>query len=304
MPGSKSKKKKKSPSCSKDKDKTQSKLEDFLTTPNANTFKSDIKKQTPPSLTEVTPKRLNMSVNEDKNETMEVEESCSSSEDTASEHSDTEKKFSEGETEPVQNESFKYKLDARLCRMEQRITKAVTIAVTNSIEKLIETALHPLKEDIRKLGVSSEKQETKMSELTNIQRENTELKKIVEDIKSENLELKTRLNKIENKLLENNFIILGVPENSWETDGELRATVFNLISYTVDALDPQIQLQMAKKAKLTKVQRIGNYSRRRGRLISIQFADKDAAEYFWENKGYLPESLYVKREYTDETEQN
>ena len=127
--------------------------------------------------------------------------------------------------------------------MEQRITKAVTIAVTNSIEKLIETALHPLKEDIRKLGVSSEKQETKMSKLTNIQRENTELKKIVEDIKSENLELKTRLNKIENKLLENNFIILLVPENSWETDGELRAKVFDIISYTVDALDPQIQLQ-------------------------------------------------------------
>ena len=32
--------------------------------------------------------------------------------------------------------------------------------------------------------------------------------------------------------------------------------------------------------------------------------DRDAAEYFWENKGYLLESLYVKREYTDETEQN
>ena len=45
------------------------------------------------SITEVTLKRLNISVNEDKNETMEVEESCSSSEDTASEHSDTEKKF-------------------------------------------------------------------------------------------------------------------------------------------------------------------------------------------------------------------
>ena len=61
---------------------------------------------------------------------------------------------------------------------------------------------------------------------------------------------------------------------------------------------------MAKKAKLTKVQWIGNYSRQRGRPISIQFANRDAAEYFWENKGYLPESLYVKREYTDETEQN
>ena len=143
-----------------------------------------------------------------------------------------------------------------------------------------------------------------MTEITNIHRENIELKRIVEDIKSENVELKTRLNKIENKILENNFIFLGVPENSWETDCELRAKVFDIISYTVDALDPQIQLQMAKKAKLTRVQRIGNYSRHRGRPISIQFADRDAAKYFWENKGYLPESLYVKREYKDETEQN
>ena len=45
MPGSKSrKKKKKSPYYIKDKDKTLSKLEDFLTTPNANKSKSDIKK--------------------------------------------------------------------------------------------------------------------------------------------------------------------------------------------------------------------------------------------------------------------
>ena len=133
MPGSKSKKKKKSPKYSKDKDKTQSKLEDFLTTPNENKSKSDIKKRTPLNLTEVTPKRLNMSVHEDKDETMEVEESCSSSKDTAFEHSATEKFFSESETEPVHNESNKYKLDAKLCRMKQRITKAVTIAVTNTI---------------------------------------------------------------------------------------------------------------------------------------------------------------------------
>ena len=195
-----------------------------------------------------------MSVHENKDETMEVQESYSSSEDTASKHSETEKFFSESEAEPIHNESNKYKLDAKLHRMERRITKAVTIAVTNSIEKLIENALHPLKEHIRKLGLSHDKQETKMTEITNIQKENTELKRIVEDIKSENLELKTRLNKIENKLLENNFIILGVPENSWETDGELRAKAFDLISYTVDAMDQQNQLQTARKAKLTKVQ--------------------------------------------------
>ena len=59
-----------------------------------------------------------MSVNEDKNETMEVDESCSSSKDTTSECSDTEKFFSEIKAEPVQNKSFKYKLDAKLCRME------------------------------------------------------------------------------------------------------------------------------------------------------------------------------------------
>ena len=41
--------------------------------------------------------------------------------------------------------------------------------------------------------MSSEKQESKMLELTNTQRENAELRKIVENIKSENLELKMRL---------------------------------------------------------------------------------------------------------------
>ena len=64
--------------------------------------------------------------------------------------------------------------------------------------------------------------------MTKVQKENEELRSIVKEIKTENMELKARLNQIENKLLENNFVILGVSENPWESESELREKVYTL----------------------------------------------------------------------------
>ena len=65
--------------------------------------------------------------------------------------------------------------------------------------------------------------------------------------------LKNRLTNIEDKLLENNVIINGVREDAWETITALKEKVTNLIVYTVDAQDPDIQLEKAHKAKIVNV---------------------------------------------------
>ena len=106
------------------KDKTQSKLEDFLNTPSAGKAVGivNVKKRTPPSPTDVISKRLiNMSQECDNKENTEVEDSSTSADDTASEHSDVEKFFLGSESVTTHDDTSKGKLDARLKRMERRI---------------------------------------------------------------------------------------------------------------------------------------------------------------------------------------
>ena len=169
---------------------------------------------------------------------------------------------------------------------------------------MIAKALKPLKDDIKLLSTSKAAQDKKMQQVDKISRENIELKNLVTEVQAENTELKNRLNQIENKLLENNFVIMGVNEEAWETYSGLREKVYQVIAYTVNALDPNVQLENARKVNLVKVKRLGNYSRNRGRPISIQFEYHSAAQYFWDNKGYIPDSIYVKREYTEETDRH
>ena len=160
--------------------------------------------------------------------------------------------------------------------MEKRITKTITA----TIEKLIERVLKPLKDDIKSLSASSKIQEKKMEDMGHIKSENRKLQTLIREVKEENRDLKQRLNNIENKLLENNFIITGVPEDPWELESNLKEKVFDLIAYTVNAQDVQVQIQNARTAKLVRVKRMGTYSSRQGRPISIQFKSPSAANYF------------------------
>ena len=143
-----------------------------------------------------------------------------------------------------------------------------------------------------------------MEDIGKIKTENMKFQTMVKDVKEENIELKARLNSIENKLLESNFFLTGVSEDPLEQESNLQDKVYDLIAYTVNAQDVQVQLQNAHTAKLVKVYRLGNYSSRQGRPISIQFESPSAAQYFWKNKGYIPEGIRVRHQYTDETEQH
>ena len=98
------------------------------------------------------------------------------------------------------------------------------------------------------------------------------------------------------------MIINGIREDTWETVSALREKVINLIAYTVDAQDTDIQLEKARKAKIVRVTRIGSYSSKRGRAISVQSEKYREASYFWDNKGYLSENITVRKEYSETTE--
>ena len=245
-------------------------------------------------------KKLNLSTSniESMEEEMEV---TSNNHNSASGNSDIESDASqEEENLSLPNSVTSGELDKKLRSMENRITKTMT----STIKKLIERALKPLKDNIKSLSAYSKIQEKKMEDMGHIKSENQKLKTLIQEVKEENRDLKQRLNNIENKLLENNFIITGIPEDLWELESNLKDKVFDLIAYTVNTQDVQVQIQNARTAKLVKVKRLGTYSSRRGRPILIQFESPSAANYFWENKGYLPDGIRVCHQFTDETEQH
>ena len=307
MPSSKKRKKKKSPKFKKEIN--QPDLTKYIETPQAG--HNEVKKRTPPTPEILPAKKLNMSDEDPVDKEDEHGDTSMITEDSDNSDNSSIETESNSDEEPEEinmNQTTDKKktntndaqesnsLTRRLKRMEKRITA--------SIEKMIEKALQPLRNDIKSLSASKALQDQRLQEVNTISKENVELKKQINDVKAENQNLKQRLNCIENKLLENNFILQGVQEDAWETYSGLCEKVYQVIAYTVNAQDLQVQMENARKAKLVKVKRIGVYSRNRGRPISVQFEHYSAAQYFWENKSYIPDGIFVKHEYTEETERN
>ena len=217
-----------------------------------------IKKRTLPSTEPAPAKKLNLSTNDVENMEEEMEVTSNNHNSTTCD-TDSESDASEEDKKLAPSNSVtSCELDKKLRNMEKRITKKMTA----TIEKLIERALKPLKDDIKSLSTSSKKQEKKMEDMEHIKSEKCKLQTQIQEVREENRELKLRLNSIENKLLENNFIITGVPEDPWEFETNLKDKVFDLIAYTINAQDVQVQIQNARTAKLVKVKRIGTYSSR------------------------------------------
>ena len=97
--------------------------------------------------------------------------------------------------------------------MEQRITAAVTA----SISTLIADKLRPIEENIRNLTVTKQTINTHSTAINKLMKENQTLQKKITESKEENRELRTRLNKLEDKLMDNNVVIMGVAEEGMGT---------------------------------------------------------------------------------------
>ena len=120
----------------------------------------------------------------------------------------------------------------------------------------------------------------------------------------ENNELKKRIVKIENTLLDNNVIVHGIRENPWELEVNRMEKVINAISRTIDDDDPDEQLATARKMRIKSAKRVGMYSAKCNCPISVCFERYCDAEYILWNKKYLPKGIFADKEYTEETENN
>ena len=136
-----------------------------------------------------------------------------------------------------------------------------------------------------------------------IQAENIWLHRKMEGITKENTTLHDRLSRIENKLLENSIMLSGVPEEPWELELNLHEKVVKILAYTIDAAEYEDQLEVAQEVRVNKIVCKGQYSARSTRPVSVTIDKHSDASYVLENRYYLPQGIFVEREYTEETEQ-
>ena len=64
--------------------------------------------------------------------------------------------------------------------------------------------------------------------------ENEDLHQKYLNLETENKELKTRVIKLENRMLESNLIMHGIYEDKWELEDNLCEKVYHAISATID----------------------------------------------------------------------
>ena len=136
-----------------------------------------------------------------------------------------------------------------------------------------------------------------------MRKELKELKQKCEKTTQENDTLKTRVTKLETKLLESNFILHGVPEEPWEYESNRHEKIYNAIASTVNEADPWEKLKTARKIPFRSSRRLGKYKQGRKCPISICFEKKSHADTLFENKKNLPEGIYVDREFTPDIEE-
>ena len=206
--------------------KGQQTLHSFMSSPNCDTPTSshsqDPKKHTPPSEPKNPLKKLNIS-----SEEMDISK----------------------ESIPEENTDNLNDLDHRLQLMEKRITESIK----ESICKVISIKLEPIEKDIKALTVTSQNYNSTVTEVKQLKLEYMDLWQKYTALQEDNQALHNRLNKIEHKLLEDNVIITGTPEDAWETESTLYEKVYQLIANTVDAQDRQLQLDKAQNVKIHNV---------------------------------------------------
>ena len=144
---------------------------------------------------------------------------------------------------------------------------------------------------------------THTNEILTLKQENNVLRLKCNQLEQEQQILKDRLDKIENKQLENNLILHGIEESTaWEYPETRYAKIIEHLSHTMNAETAIEQRDMARNLSIIKTHRLGRFNVDRCRPISIAFAKYEDVEYLLGNKRYLPKGIYLNREYSSEIE--
>ena len=110
------------------------------------------------------------------------------------------------------------------------------------------------------------------------------------------------MNSVENKALENNLIIHGIPDSENEYLNQLIDKLQRNFADTIDLYNDEIRLQRVRGIQIARCKRLGSYQENRPRPIRVEFVYKWDADELFENCFYLSRGIYINCEYNEEME--
>ena len=161
----------------------------------------------------------------------------------------------------------------------------------SDMQKIIE----PLQESIKEMLLG-------LRECQNLRRENEDLHRRVKIVEADNIKLHQRVSQLEDKLLEGNVIITGIPESLWENSSATKEKVLRAISHTISGESDDDKMNQARNIPIKDVSRIGHYSAMCTRPVLVEFYHKSDAAFLLANRKELPSGVFVDKQYSEETE--
>ena len=162
--------------------------------------------------------------------------------------------------------------------------------------------LEGIKNDIKKLLENEELIKKQQDTITELKKENQELNIKYNRLEQKHHRLQKRVVNIENELFSSNLIFSGIPEGESEEGPECYRLIIEAIANTINAQTREEQLQTARRIPIKKSSRLGKYNSRRGRPIVVHFVYHEDCEYLLANRSYLPNGVFLDRQYSEETE--
>ena len=167
----------------------------------------------------------------------------------------------------------------------------------------VKDLLSPMNDRINMILVEQTKMNETIGDAALLKEENEKLKRRVILMEDTTHKLQQRISALEDKLLETNIILTGIYEGAWETEEARREVLFEVIANTIVGRNFEEKYEVAKTMHIKHSRRIGKYRQMHNRPISITFQYREDAEYILNNRKYLPQGVYVDKEYSKETEE-
>lgn len=261
------------------------------------------KKRTPPSAEKPESKRLNMYINQ--NSGSDESGSEYSTEDDYKTSASNEK---EDITETPEIAGNTLDKDQTLVKMPQEIKlspelELLKLQLKTEWDNSFTAKLEPIQNSIKELLQDKVDGKTIESEVTSLKKENEDLKIKWSRVERENKILKSKLKNIETTLRENNLVFSGIPEGPWEQPSTTIEKIYEELSILMTGENRE-KLKKARRIPIVNARRVGRYSQKRHRNISVTFSSQLDLEMVITNKKKLRKGVFADYEYDEETERH
>ena len=118
-------------------------------------------------------------------------------------------------------------------------------------------------------------------------------------VEKENIELKQKLTKIEDQMLETCVVLTGLHEDKWEDAEPRHMLIYKKLSVIAPGENDEERIANANTIKIVKTERIGRYNPSKGRPISIKFAFKSDADWLLSTRKNLNKGKILDKQYSD-----